>query len=350
MPKIVDLKGSSTNQQIMSNVTVKDESDDEFKIKKKKKKARWFDGCEYLCSICNKIFKQKPYLSNHLISMHQMTLDEYRIKHNVQEKIREYECKICNKLVLWNRDSIRKHIDRYHLLSIEFYEKTYLEKDSMMMNENLISPFKQLCPKKNKEKSEELFSQNINFDKTDGVPRCKKCLFEVKVGKDYNQLKQLKRHIVRYHFVCLEPFKCCDQEFWTKWHIFIHLVEHHRLEKNLFDKFSLGFNIEYLEKLILKETLDVEEIDDNEVRSNICWDCETPRNFHNHSDFILHLQSHIVIKSEKELEKQDNLVPGADHDCEETWPPNSDNVKDVTKASNSNKSHELPNGCDTDSM
>ena len=83
----------------------KEKKPTEEKIKKKKKKARWYDGCEYLCSICNKIFKQKPYLSNHLITMHQLTYDEYRIKHNVQEKIREYECKICNKLVLWNIQS-----------------------------------------------------------------------------------------------------------------------------------------------------------------------------------------------------------------------------------------------------
>ena len=94
----------------------------------------------------------------------------------------------------------------------------------------------------------------------------------------------------------------------------------------------------------------MEEIDDNEVRSNICWDCETPQNFHNHSDYILHLQSHNVIKSEKEVENQDNLAPGAGYDCEETWPPNSDEVKDVTKGSNNNQSHELPNGCDKDSI
>ena len=65
----------------------------------------------------------------------------------------------------------------------------------------------------------------------------------------------------------------------------------------------------------------MEEIDDNEVRSNICWDCETPKNFPNHLDFILHLQSHIVIKSEKEPENQVNPGPGADYNSEDTWPP-----------------------------
>ena len=94
----------------------------------------------------------------------------------------------------------------------------------------------------------------------------------------------------------------------------------------------------------------MEEIDDNEVRSNICWDCETPKNFKNHSDFILHLQSHIVIKSEKEPENQVNPGPVADYNSEETWPRNSDDVKDVTKGTNNTKSHELPNGCDKDSI
>ena len=176
---------------------------------------------------------------------------------------------------------------------------------------------KKWCKKKDREKSEKLFSKNINVDKSDGVPKCRKCLFEVKVGKEYNQLKQLKRHIVRYHFVCIQPFKCCDEEFMTKWDIFIHLIENHRLEKNLFDKFGLGFNIEYLEKLILNETLEVEEIDDNEVRSNICWDCETPKTFHTHSKFLLHLQSHIIVKSENDETEIENVFIGGEVDCED---------------------------------
>ena len=229
------------------------------------------------------------------------------MKYKEQQIVREYKCKICNKLVLWYRDSIRRHIENNHLLTLEFYEKTYLDKKTVTQKENFISPFKDLCHKKVKEKGGNFFSENIHFEKSDGFLKCEKCLFKVKAKEEKKEsTNQLKRHIAKYHFVCVDPYKCCQKEFWTKWNIFIHLVENHRLEKNLFDKFSLGFNIEYLEKLILEETLEVEEIG-SKSRSNICWDCETPQTFQSHSDFLLHLKSHIAVKLEEQQENLEKL-------------------------------------------
>ena len=77
----------------------------------------------------------------------------------------------------------------------------------------------------------------------------------------------------------------------------------------MFDQFSLGFNIEYLEKLVMKETLEVEEIDEGEhVRVFICWDCETPQNFQSNSDFQRHLLSHTIIKSENNDQHSETIL------------------------------------------
>merc|ERR1712106_812091 len=147
----IDLANAGSVKEIKVKKQVKEKQK-----KRIKKKLSWCDGCEYLCSICNKIFSHKTYLNNHLISIHQTTFEEYRIKHSVEERIREYECKICNKFVLWNRDSIQKHIKRYHLLSLDFYEKTYLENNAMPIDESSTLPVKKWCNKKDRERSEEL--------------------------------------------------------------------------------------------------------------------------------------------------------------------------------------------------
>ena len=140
------------------------------------------------------------------------------------------------------------------------------------------------------------FSEYILVDQTNGNPKCKKCQFEVKAGKE--KTSQLHRHIATYHLPVIEPYQCCDESFETKWDLFIHLIENHRDEKHFFDKFRLGFNIEYLEKLISEKTLEVEVIQETSSDPTICWECPKPKSFENHLQYLTHLQTHMPIKSE----------------------------------------------------
>ena len=86
----------------------------------------WISGSEYKCRQCGKIFHKYMGLYGHLRFSHQLSIAEYRAKHNnlpLITKSSEMTC-LCGRKVKRNIESLREHVKTTHNMSPkDLYDK-----------------------------------------------------------------------------------------------------------------------------------------------------------------------------------------------------------------------------------
>ena len=127
-------------------------------------------------------------------------------KKNRNEKM--FNCAVCKEEFAWTENNITEHLKDKHCLTKEFYFSLYV---------------------RGTKSTEDKFN-------------CDKCLF-VSTRKS-----ALTFHVNKYHAEG-EVRSCCKKKFKTKWELFVHLIENHRDDKEVFSKFDIW---QSLEKYYLK--------------------------------------------------------------------------------------------------
>jgi hypothetical protein len=121
---------------------------------------------------------------------------------------KEFECAVCKVEFEWTEPRITEHLKEKHCLTKEFYFSLYV---------------------RGAKSAEDKFN-------------CDKCMF-ISTRKS-----ALSFHVNKYHTEG-EKRTCCKKKFNTKWDLFVHLIENHRDDKDLFAKFDIW---QSLEKYYLK--------------------------------------------------------------------------------------------------
>ena len=101
-----------------------DESDD----------RKWMNRCKLACKECNDhpSFESKDMLTLHLYKVHSMTLTTYHGRHSMLYSFYElYTCKVCDKAIRWESDTIIGHLSKLHKMSPELYSSEVLNGDLM---------------------------------------------------------------------------------------------------------------------------------------------------------------------------------------------------------------------------
>ena len=124
------------------------------------------------------------------------------------QPLKKFECSICKEVLLWREPTITDHLYQKHSLTKEFYFNLYV---------------------KGVENSEDKFN-------------CNTCLFAC------TRKSALTFHANKYHSAT-EKRSCCTKKFKTKWDLFVHLIENHKNDKDLFAKMDMW---QSLEKYYLK--------------------------------------------------------------------------------------------------
>ena len=76
----------------------------------------WFEGCEYTCQYeeCLSQFHSSDRLTDHITKYHLCALTDYKAlfkSHSLEPtKTKCYECKVCQSVIIWNRQNITKHL------------------------------------------------------------------------------------------------------------------------------------------------------------------------------------------------------------------------------------------------
>jgi hypothetical protein len=116
---------------------------------------------------------------------------------------KEFECAVCKEEFEWTEPKITEHLKEKHCLTKEFYFSLYV---------------------RGAKSTEDKFN-------------CDKCMF-ISTRKS-----ALSFHVNKYHTEG-EKRTCCKKKFNTKWDLFVHLIENHRDDKDLFAKFDIWQSLE----------------------------------------------------------------------------------------------------------
>ena len=86
---------------------------------------QWFDGCEYTCALnCPHTAKSRNAMGQHLKSVHKKKASEGINYHVIQESL--IPCQICSLDMFHNEGEIRKHLTRFHSITMEDYADRYV--------------------------------------------------------------------------------------------------------------------------------------------------------------------------------------------------------------------------------
>jgi len=119
------------------------------------------------------------------------------------QKPKKFECAICKEEFMWTEAHVNEHLKEKHCLTKEFYFSLYV---------------------KGVQSTEDKFN-------------CDKCMF-ISTRKS-----ALSFHTTKYHMET-EKKSCCKKKFTTKWDLFVHLIENHKDDKDLFAKFDIWKSLE----------------------------------------------------------------------------------------------------------
>ena len=111
-----------------------------------KESDKWMNQCKFTCLICpsEKHFQTRNTFNLHLVKDHQMECSDYFIKHsNYITTLNKMTCKVCEKSLQWDKDTITSHLECEHKLTPEAYVKEILHGNLDSIIETLFTPPKQ---------------------------------------------------------------------------------------------------------------------------------------------------------------------------------------------------------------
>ena len=103
---------------------------------------QWMNRCVFECKECEvpTQMNTRSKLILHLDATHQLEMKEYMERHKTIFSASynfNHPCKVCDKRVRWDRDSIVAHLDKYHGLTSEDYRNQYITEEDL--NQSVIS-------------------------------------------------------------------------------------------------------------------------------------------------------------------------------------------------------------------
>jgi len=186
------------------------------------------------CGICKREFSTNFKLQRHVKSEHleskgvsnstTVKIEKAEIKsdpdsmtpvHLTDEFVSKFICQICKEEIAPTESKIRDHLWQNHCLTREFYIKVY-----------------ESAPKNSVENSESISSSSL-----DDKLSCKICKYTT------SRRVALNGHFKKYHEQSATT-TCCKKKFENKWDIFVHLIENHEKEKDLYSKYQVWPGLE----------------------------------------------------------------------------------------------------------
>ena len=93
----------------------------------------WMNRCQFECKQCPtpSQFSTRSKLVLHLSNEHKMTIKAYTDeKKSITSTLINHTCKICDKMVRWDKDSVSAHLEKFHSTTPAIYFEKHL-KDSL---------------------------------------------------------------------------------------------------------------------------------------------------------------------------------------------------------------------------
>ena len=93
---------------------------------------KWMNGCIFQCKECQKPenFNTRNKLALHLHREHQMTIKVYSDKHgSLFSRFATIVCKVCDKSMRWDSDTLIAHMDKVHSMTPDTYAKEYMKEE-----------------------------------------------------------------------------------------------------------------------------------------------------------------------------------------------------------------------------
>ena len=267
---------------------------------------KWMNQCVFMCKECKtpEEFNTRNKLILHLGKEHKLAVADYSKKHgSLHSKFSFYSCKVCEKSVRWDSDSIIAHLDKVHSMSHETYAKDYLKDDL----ETIL----------NKKKKKLNTSQNTDLnDSTNWLNKCsyscKMCEFECSVYTTFfNHITKThhtsgKEYMKKYggELMTTKVYHTCQLcGFVLPWDRYL-VVKHVSLKHNSVSLLDYSNKFES----IYQEVPDFEEKDSEQWMNRCifeCKECEAPKHFNTRGKVSLHLfkEHQMVVKDYIEKHK-----------------------------------------------
>ena len=94
-------------------------------VKQEISTKQWYDGCEYRCALeCSHISKTRNTMAQHLKSTHKEKLKEGVNFNVIKESV--IQCQICSLDMFHSDGEIRRHLTRFHSMTLEDYAERYV--------------------------------------------------------------------------------------------------------------------------------------------------------------------------------------------------------------------------------
>merc|ERR1712096_187953 len=155
------------------------------------------------------------------------------LERNVTKLVAEkkMECVVCQKVFSTNF-KLQRHVKADHCDTSKATAVKSLktEPTSPVTKEIYSTLYGSNSGKKSDEKSKDDFSLDDKFS-------CKECIFSS------SRKSALTGHFQKYHELT-DKISCCKRKFNTKWAIFVHLMESHKDNKEIFAKFQVWPGLE----------------------------------------------------------------------------------------------------------
>ena len=89
----------------------------------------WKNQCEYECKICLKKFQIRRSISNHIIEVHKIYVEEYKAKYgDYSTKNVLFNCSLCEKELVWDSYVLNQHFTAVHKMSLRQFFDKYVHK------------------------------------------------------------------------------------------------------------------------------------------------------------------------------------------------------------------------------
>ena len=296
---------------------------EEFPILLENEKDQWMNQCIFECIECpqKENLNTRNKLILHLHKEHQMSIKDYLDKHGRSIATVIYmNCKICEKAIRWDSDSIVAHLDKFHQMTPDNYVKGILKGDVS----SLLSTIKQGSPKPSSNHS---VTSQTSISRYEWLNRCVySCnICNIKVNNSGSYFS----HVTKVHKISSKAYmdlnggKLCSTLVnhtcqlcgfilvWDRTSIVKHLQAKHN--SITIHEYAQTYEHTYTDYPML-----IEEEADSWMNQCVfvCKQCETPTEYTTRNKLILHLYKEHKLRIKDYLEKGENPITTlVNHTC-----------------------------------